>query len=598
MAFRYLAIFTEDARLRSRITAQVLESTPLKLAARSACLLFVSEEDGFIPCGKSGGLLGRVFTKADHPVPVDSFSNADSEIIERSAGDHLLKHVWGGYVAILKGKRPGDWSILRDPSGALPCYLIEFESALIIASDVETAFDAGFISGEINWDFLAGTVLCGGPPARESGLAGVSELLAGWRLSWADGKTEFQPWWSPWDYTEEDAGSDSSLAERLRRTVMGCVGAWGKSFEHGLLGVSGGLDSSIVAACLKDVRANFTCFTMATNEPFGDERGYARTLCKHLDIDLIERQYDIREVDIRKSTSLHLPCPGIAAFGQSNLATRASIAKAKGADVFFSGIGGDNVFCLTMSATPILDSYLKTGLSWQTWQALQDICRLTRCSLWDAIAAARTRARAGGNAYEWKLDTRLLNEEIFSGRKVAAEPGSWLLPPQAVLPGKAVHVARILGLQYPNDLFPRSEAGPQIQPLFSQPVVELCLSVPTWTWCAGGVNRSLARQAFADLLPKSIVDRPSKGGPDSFAYDVALQNLDQIREVLLEGVLASHKLLDRTALEVALRESSRFVKGDHLRFLELIEAEAWASGWRDRSVSKKSSAPSRTSRSS
>ncbi len=598
MALRYLAIFTENKGLRRRLEAWVLERTSLSLVANAASLLFVSEEGGFIPCGKYGGLLGHVFTKADRPVPISSFSDTDCEIIERSAGDHLLKHVWGGYVAILKGKRPGDWSILRDPSGALPCYFIEFESALIVVSEVETAFDAGFISGEINWNFLGTTVLCNGPPARETGLAGVSELLAGWRLSWAGSQVELEPWWSPWDYTDDNMQSVSALTERLRSAVTGCVGAWGTSFDHGLLGVSGGLDSSIVAACLKKANADFTCFTMATNEPFGDERGYARILCEHLDIGLIERQYDVDAVNIRTSTSLHLPCPGIPAFGQSNLATRASIAETGGVDVFFSGIGGDNVFCLTMSATPILDSYLRTGLSGQTWRTVKDICRLTRCSLWDAITAARTRARAGGNAYEWKLDTRLLNADFFRGHKVEMEPGSWLWPPESVLPGKAVHVARVLGLQYPNDLFPRSQAGPQIQPLFSQPVVELCLSVPTWTWCAGGVNRSLARQAFADLLPKSIVDRQSKGGPDSFAYDVALQNLDQIREALLEGVLASHNLLDRPALEVALRDSSRFAKGDHLRFLELTEAEAWVSGWRDRSVSKQSSALSRTSRSS
>ncbi|AKM08758.1 hypothetical protein AB433_00020 [Croceicoccus naphthovorans] len=50
----------------------------------------------------------------------------------------------------------------------------------------------------------------------------------------------------------------------------------------------------------------------------------------------------------------------------------------------------------------------------------------------------------------------------------------------------------------------------------SQPLLEFCLGVPTWTWVTGGQNRALARAAFADLLPRSVLDRTSKAGPDSF----------------------------------------------------------------------------------
>src|SRR3546814_10234900 len=36
-----------------------------------------------------------------------------------------------------------------------------------------------------------------------------------------------------------------------------------------------------------------------------------------------------------------------------------------------------------------------------------------------------------------------------------------------------------------------------VAPLLSQPVVELCLSIPGWQWVAGGSDRAVARQAFA-----------------------------------------------------------------------------------------------------
>ncbi|HTM82195.1 asparagine synthase-related protein [Asticcacaulis sp.] len=578
MAFRYLAIFTDDPAQQHRLASQVKAALPL-LSVAAEPLLFTSSEPGLCRQWPKGAVLGHLFTRSDAPRPTSGLSSSEIASIEQTSGDYLLAQFWGGYLGIVPGKRIGHWDIVRDPSGALPCYFTTYAGALIVASDVDALFEAGFIGQALNWEAIGRDVLSGGPPTQRTALRDVTELLAGWRLTWSGGRTELRPWWSPWNYVAESAVPVDDLVTRLRTTIMACVGAWGLAFRRPLLGVSGGLDSSIVAASLKAAGTDVCAFTMATNEPFGDERSFAQSLCDHLGIPLFAQVYDLAHIDIERSTSLHLARPGISAFGQSNLATRRALAQSQSTDAFFSGIGGDNVFYLTMSATPLLDCFLKNGLSIGTWRALRDICHLTRCSIWDAIAAATARAREGGPAYPWRLDTRFLNPDLCPGGLSPVEPGSWLSTPKLALPGKAVHIARIIGLQYPNDLFPRSEAGPQIQPLFSQPIVELCLSIPSWLWCTDGQNRSLARRAFAPSLPRELIARKSKGGPDSFAYDVTLANCDQIRELLLDGVLARQGLLDRGAVDSALRDTSRFAKGDHLLFLSLTEAETWARGW-------------------
>src|SRR3546814_15687375 len=66
------------------------------------------------------------------------------------------------------------------------------------------------------------------------------------------------------------------------------------------------------------------------------------------------------------------------------------------------------------------------------------------------------------------------------------------------------------------ELYPRSTAAPQITPLLSQPIVELCLSIPTWQWVRGGRDRAVARAAVADLLPALIAQRRTKGGQTGF----------------------------------------------------------------------------------
>jgi asparagine synthase (glutamine-hydrolysing) len=55
-----------------------------------------------------------------------------------------------------------------------------------------------------------------------------------------------------------------------------------------------------------------------------------------------------------------------------------------------------------------------------------------------------------------------------------------------------------------------------VSPLVSQPLIELCLAIPTWFWCADGQNRAIARKAFAGDLPPPTLARRSRGTSESF----------------------------------------------------------------------------------
>src|SRR3546814_13901541 len=92
----------------------------------------------------------------------------------------------------------------------------------------------------------------------------------------------------------------------------------------------------------------------------------------------------------------------------------------------------------------------------------------------------------------------------------------WLSAPPETLPGKAAHVAMLARAQKSIELYPRADAQPQIVPLLSQPVVELCLSIPTWPWVHGGRARAVARPAFAGLLPAPLLGGPAQGPPHGF----------------------------------------------------------------------------------
>jgi asparagine synthase (glutamine-hydrolysing) len=148
------------------------------------------------------------------------------------------------------------------------------------------------------------------------------------------------------------------------------------------------------------------------------------------------------------------------------------------------------------------------------------------------------------------------------------------------MPGKAAHVRAIGTLSNHLEGHGRASFAPVLFPLLSQPIVEFCLAVPSWRWCEGGENRALARRAFADRLPTCVIERRSKGAFDGFCARLFDRNRALVSALLLEGELAGQGILDRTAVEAAIRNpapSGELV----MRLLALVDAEAWLQSWSD-----------------
>ena len=121
-------------------------------------------------------------------------------------------------------------------------------------------------------------------------------------------------------------------------------------------------------------------------------------------------------------------------------------------------------------------------------------------------------------------------------------------------------------------------------PLLSQPVVELCLGIPTYFSIRNGVDRSIARTAFAVNLPAQIRRRRQKGRIDRHLRNILDRNLDQVRDRLLDGRLIREGLLDRNVLRTYLTRESSPADFQYTEILqEHLCVEAWLASWLDAS---------------
>lgn len=424
----------------------------------------------------------------------------------------------------------------------------------------------------IDWDVVAHHLVLGSLPTSCTAILGVDEVLPGFSARWASEGVFSAAAWNPWDWAACTNTSDPhELDERLRSTIEQSTTAMASSSRRALLTVSGGLDSSIVAACL--ARHPLTLLTLATHRAEGDERHYAHTLADHFNLELIEEFFDPQTIDLSISNARHLPRPLGYSYGQTvDLATRRIIGE-RGCDAYFTGNGGDNVFCYLTSASPVVDRWMTMGWAPGLKSTIYDVRALTGASL-QAVVIKAIRRRWARAEYPWPRDHRFLAPSLAQS-VVGSHP--WLSGPRGALPGKAAHIAGLLRAQLSLENAP--EDVTLLTPLLSQPVMEMCLAIPTWRWCAGGINRAPARSAFRDVLPPRIVERTTKTGPGSFMADVFEKNSAEIRDRLYCGALARHHLLDLPELERLFSPRAAFRGESFRRALTLVDAEAWIQSW-------------------
>jgi len=523
----------------------------------------------------TGIIVGHLFSREVGFRRVQHIDLKLATAIISSKGQVLIDGYWGGYVAILSALG-NTVEIVRDPSGTVPCFYAKCGTGTLISSDVDLLQRASNIRFAVDWRTLIQHLRALDLRRAETCLTGVRELLAGHRLCFGDDKDQTHAVWSPWNYSKNMEISDDNVARSVRRIVDGCAGAWGRCYNRIGVSLSGGLDSSIVAAGLRDAIDRLHLVTMATDEAEGDERHYARLVADYLGTPLTEKFYGLDDVNIASSASAHLPRPVFSPVTQAEIAIKTRLEADVGLDVFFAGHGGDNVFCNMQSASPVIDRLRYEGLTPGVISTFDDVCELTGCSVWEALGQLRPKLLNRDGAYRWKFDDQFLNQEAIIPISGVLHP--WLVAPKGSLPGKAAHIAMLVRIQGTIDGFSRELVG-QINPLLSQPVVEACLAIPTWQWISGGANRSIARLAYASILPDRVVHRLSKGGPGHFAFQIIETNRDLLRGQLLDGLLAKHGLLDLPALAETFDLDQPIDPHLLVRLSFLAEAESWARHW-------------------
>lgn len=546
--------------LKQTIAAQT-DASLVEVFEGSALIVWAVPETPIVAAVDGGGIvIGLLFDRATG-TRLTTFS-ATKDV------KRILDRRWGPYV--LFTCEGGSHAVLRDPSGALPVYYGSLGDLEVYASDAgllqaawPVAFrpDIGFICHWLNFPFLR---------AARTGAEGVSELLPGTCRRVDPPHREVIEAWSPFTFTGSNVAITSfdEAAALLREEILRTVPALAAADGQIAVQLSGGLDSSILAAALRHAGTDFRAITFATLGPGGDERRFARQMAERCQVELVELIEETGRpvLDIGPGNPLRPPPNPLL----QPLHRAISLQLAHlGAGIALDGAGGDNIFCSLNTASPAVDAFRKAGTA-SAIRAVREVAQVHGCTFWTAARSAFRRVRRGDPS-RWPRDTMFLAADAAVP---APEPHPWLAPHPGLCPGTADHIRMIAGIHHfltdPGPLVPVA-----LHPLLAQPLLELCLRIPSWLWVAGGRDRAVARQAFRGLVPDAILDRRGKGTLESMFVKGYMGERPRLERFLAEGELARCGIIDGFAVSAYLQHDGEPRDFGYVRILEIAAAEQW-----------------------
>lgn len=574
MKYRYIILRGADL---NRNAGHMLQLDRLLHGAGMICKLesastrvFVSADVPTLIIPGHGLIIGQIFTKDGQPI----LQRLDIDGSACELANRLLQNIWGDYLAIFIDRDDSSAiNLLRDPSGAVSCVYSLVDGEGFITSDISLAVDLELYRREVNWQAVAHGLNFPYLKTTRTALKNVSELLPGSMLNCRGRNVSISSAWSPWSFVGEGVRHKDPrmAAEDVRTAVSNVIKALSEGNERFVVELSGGLDSSIVATCLRDASPRSTYCTMVMPVSGTDERPYARLVTEALGQELfpVEVGFDNDRLEFSVPRSSITPAIGIPQ-NATNEAWEAAGTEHR-VNSFFSGGGGDTVFCYLKTAAPAADAFRERGVL-AGITAIENLAALHRCTVFKAgRLTLKKMLRQPPKA--WKEDHTLLNPAYVS---TVCEHHPWFDAPTGTLPGDREKIHDLIGTQLFRETALRGAEHSTHFPLLSQPVMEACLKVPTWMWIADGRNRAIARQAFADRLPQAILNRRSKGSYMGYMAAVYMRHKLKMHEFLENGQLCAQGLLDRSALADFFTKDLAPRNLSFLRIFDLCAVENWA----------------------
>lgn len=262
----------------------------------------------------------------------------------RRRGSRCLDGMSGPFALAVIDTRTANGLLAIDRLGTRTLCYAQVSGALIFGSNITSVVAHPAVEPTLSRQAIFDYLYCHVIPSPGTIYTGVRKLQPGQSVTFRDGAVEASFYWRL-EYRDDGAQSDAVLQERLRTVIRDSVS---RSIDGATnLGafLSGGTDSSTVAAMLAQLRREpVRTYSLGFAWEGFDEMKYARITARHLSARA--REYYVTPQDIVDAIPV-ITRAYDEPFGNDSAAPTyicARLAREDGIDVLLAGDGGDEIF--------------------------------------------------------------------------------------------------------------------------------------------------------------------------------------------------------------------------------------------------------------
>jgi len=518
-------------------------------------------------------------------------SRSDTEVLlqgYRHWGESVLPRLRGMFAfAVWDGQRRQVF-LARDRLGIKPLFFAELPDGLVFGSEIKAVLAHPGVRAEMDRTAVDEYLARGHVAAPRTIFRGVRAVLPGQWVRWGEGRLETGRYWSPDFHLPVLEDKEDDLVDQLDAGLNDAVRSHLVSDVPVGVFLSGGIDSSLVAAIAqRQTDGPITTFTIGFAGG-GDERDYARQVAAHIGSRHYERLAEPSlEAEVPRLV-WHLEQP---LFDNSVLPTHlVSQLAREHVKVVLSGDGGDEPFAgydwtrwaliLPSLALPAVGS----GWAWAYRTGTLGLLQRLSYDLSHSAEERYLRRMTASRAFRHWLYTPEYSEQIDQ------EPTDHerLLPREAPVrdPREAFLQADLNGFLPDDILFKvdRMSMAHSLEvrvPLLDHRLLEWVLRLPWAMRFRHGRGKYLLRRVAARYLPAAILKPRKQGFTVPVGGWLHGELGDLVRDLFASPTFAGRGIVrqDRALELLTMHRSGRYELGH--RIWSLVILETWFRIWLD-----------------
>lgn len=582
-AFEKLVSLTEPHIIQD---TRIVRNGSLNIIAGKTSLI---SDQGEVLAAKDSFLAGKVFRKDTY----QSFSAKNLESASHNSARSFVDTYWGNYVLIRMNKGKDCVSILRDPVGQFPLFYAQLpEGGVLFSSEISIIYNMLEKFPAFNWNYFSHFLLHTFVTTESTAFDCIFELPHGCELTISASNSKCQLntslVWDPANYCSGYQGRENKQKEIIDTTSR-VIKSWIEGAEGVFLELSGGLDSSALLLLLNQlVDPSQTLKAINKFHPeSGDERKHARRVSQEVDVELIEFDTSPRLpfTPIPKIHNFHPNWPLVSSNHWKMDADMCSLFGSSKNIAHMSGHGGDHIFLAPPPVKSLSDYLVEQGKNGFSTK-LKEISTIYRRPLIPVLGEAckglldysfRRPCRNSLYAITQYKNAPFFNKELFEMDKTIPLHPFFSETRSKMLPGKFALIEGIYsGLSSIKGNF-KGVNNTIFYPLFSQPLLELSLSTPTYESYNEDYNRYHFRKAVSDHFKTASVWRKDKAETSGMTQRGVRKNEKYLLDLCLEGVMVKEGLVNKKLLHQGIKDMA-MGQGDHLwPIMNLVSAEIFMS---------------------